>query len=100
MPSKIKDTNNDINDTNTNKLTTAGGCKREVDVLLMLVAVIIGKGSNKDAISIRGPIIGIGLLCVGAISASIKKIVKSKIVKVLTKTKNTNKMAAGQGPKK
>lgn len=91
---RIKDADNDKNNITNNKLTVARDCNRKIDILLVLIVVIAGKRLNKDEISIIDLTINISLLSIVIVGASIKRIIKSKIVKILIRAKNANKVAA------
>lgn len=45
---KIEDADDDTNDVNINEITTSKSAKREIDIWLVLVVVIVGKRSTKD----------------------------------------------------
>lgn len=96
----MRDADNDTNSVNIDKLITAKGHKGKVGILPMLVVIIVGGRSIKDIAFIIDLIISIGLLFIGAIGAGIKKVVKGKVVKALTRVENTNKIAIGWRPKK
>lgn len=91
---KIENDDNDINDANTDILTIAEGHKREVGILSMLVVVIASKGSIKDIVFIISLITNISLVSICVIGDDIEKAVKSKVVRVLTKAGNTNRIIA------
>lgn len=84
------------------EVVIAGGPKREVGVWLMLLIVIAGWGSTKDAIFIISLTIGIRLVSGSIIGACMEKIIRSKILWVLTKTRvgqarNADKIVANRG---
>lgn len=64
---RVKDTNNDANSIDMDKVAIAGGPKREVDIWSMLIIVIASGKSTQDLTFILVPIIDIGLVSVSII---------------------------------
>lgn len=93
----MENANNNTNSAYTNKLIVAEGPKRKVDILPMLVIFIASGKSTKNAIFIIGLTMDIWLIFVGGVDIDIKRIVKGKIVELLTRAGNADKTAAGWG---
>lgn len=81
------------------------GPRKEIDIWPVLLIVIVGDRSNKDAAFIINLTIGISYISGGIVDVNIKNIIGSKILEALTGTgvgraTNIDKMVAGWGLKR